>query len=252
MSTVEVILSPAELAAFERRDLSATTCVVFDVLRATTSMLTALANGAACVVPVSDIAAAVEYRRRDPTVLLAGERNGLRITASQSGGVEFDLGNSPREFTSERVRGRMAVMTTTNGTRALRACLTAKATLLGGFVNLRALAKWLKREKPAHLALVCSGTGGDVALEDVLAAGALLGALKWRPDAGPDSDAAALASAVYRAACSELSGTVARARNARRLLAIPELRDDVALCLARDSINIVAALARDGVVRKLA
>src|SRR5258707_11084275 len=97
---IDVALHPAEIAQLPARDLSRTTCIVFDVLRATSSMVTALANGAAAIVPVADIAEALAVKEKQPDVLLGGERNGLRITAVLTGGTDFDLRNSPREYTA--------------------------------------------------------------------------------------------------------------------------------------------------------
>jgi 2-phosphosulfolactate phosphatase len=119
-TSLDVHLTPAEFARLRSRDLSQSVCVVFDILRATSTMVTALANGAAAILPVAEISDALAIRMERPEVLLAGEREGLRILSSSSGGVDFDLGNSPREFTPERVQDKTIVMTTTNGTRALR------------------------------------------------------------------------------------------------------------------------------------
>src|SRR2546429_8000164 len=96
---LEVLFSPAELALLGQRDLSRTICVVFDVLRATSSIVTALSNGATAILPVTEISDALKIRRREPDVLLAGERDGLRIQRNLTGSLDFDLGNSPREFT---------------------------------------------------------------------------------------------------------------------------------------------------------
>ena len=93
---VEVLLSPAEYLAREGAGFSGKVCVVFDVLRATSVMVTGLARGAAGFLPVTEIAVAVARHKKFPAALLAGEREGWRITAAQSGGVEFELGNSPR------------------------------------------------------------------------------------------------------------------------------------------------------------
>src|SRR5690348_6442306 len=103
---VEVLFAPAEFGALKQRDLRKTVCVVFDVLRATSSMVTALGNGATGILPVDEISEALACRKDDPAVLLAGERDGLRIGGQLTGGVEFELGNSPREFTAEKVGGR--------------------------------------------------------------------------------------------------------------------------------------------------
>src|SRR5436853_2443392 len=129
----DVLFSPAEFNALPQRDLSHTVCVVFDILRATTSMVTALGNGAREILPVSEISQALALRDQHPRALLAGERDGLRIRAAQTGSIDFDLGNSPREFTADVVRDRSIIMTTTNGTRALNACAGARQILIGSF-----------------------------------------------------------------------------------------------------------------------
>jgi 2-phosphosulfolactate phosphatase len=177
MKTLEVLFTPADFAALDRRNLDRTLAVVFDVFRASSSMITALAHGATAVIPVGEIAEALEQRRRDPRVLLAGERDGLLIRAELTGGTDFDLGNSPLEFTPEKVAGRTIVMTTTNGTRALRACAHARTVLVSSFLNLKATAARVARERPENLLLICSGTFEQTAYEDVLGAGALCDAL---------------------------------------------------------------------------
>src|ERR1035441_652016 len=177
-TTLEVLFAPAEYALMQERDLRQTVCVVFDILRATSTMVTALGNGAAAILPVAEILEALGIRERRPDVLLAGERDGVRIEGNLTGGVSFDLGNSPREFTAARIKDKTIAMTTTNGTRALRACAPASAVLLGSFLNLRATAEFLESEAPAHLLLVCSGTLDQASYEDLLGAGALC-ALVW-------------------------------------------------------------------------
>src|SRR5882672_486003 len=153
---LEVLFTPAEFDRLPERNLSETVCVVFDVLRATSTMVTALANGAAAILPVVDIPQALGVRQRESRVLLAGERDGLRIGAELTGGIAFDLGNSPREFTRGKVSGRTIAMTTTNGTRALRACASARTVVLGSFLNLGAVAGLIHKTEPADLLLVCS------------------------------------------------------------------------------------------------
>jgi 2-phosphosulfolactate phosphatase len=250
MNQIEVLFTPAEFTALAARDLSRVTCVVFDVLRATTTMLAALHHGAAAIVPVADIGAALALRQQHPDWLLAGERGGLRITAALTGGVEFDLGNSPREFTPERVRGRTIVTTTTNGTRALRACLGAERVWLGGLVNVAALAAQLQRDAPEQLLLVCAGTGEEAAFEDVLGAGALCDALGAPVDPDGAADSAQMARQLFRQQAADLPGAMRLARNGRRLLALPELAADVPVCLRRDSLPVLAGLHADGFVRR--
>jgi len=248
---LEVLFTPADFEGLARRDLSRSTCVVLDILRATTSMTTALSNGAVAIIPVSDISEAVAIKKRRTDVLLAGERGGRRITADISGGIDFDLGNSPREFTSEKVRGRTIVMTTTNGTRALRACANAEHVLIGSFLNLRATVHWIRARLPSELLLICSGTFEQAALEDTLAAGALCEKL-WPDYAGGQvADSAEIARRIYPLFQADLLGAMKHALNGRRLLNDPELRADVLYCVEREIVGFVAGLHPDGTIRKL-
>jgi 2-phosphosulfolactate phosphatase len=249
MKSLEVLLAPAEVAALARRDLSTTCCVVFDVLRATSTMVTALANGAAAILPVEEIGDALAARQRWPETLLAGEREGVRIGAELTRGRAFDLGNSPREFTRDRVGGRIIVMTTTNGTRALRGCAGAQTVLAGSFLNLEATARYIERLNPPALLLVCSGTLDQAAGEDALGAGALCDRLWATYGGGSVADSAHIARRLYLAESADLVAAMARSRNGRRLLAHPALREDVPFCLQRDTLALVAVLNADGRVR---
>lgn len=246
MKNLEVLFTPADFAALKEQNLSDTLCVVFDVFRATSSMITALANGAAAMIPVGEIPEALEIRRRHPAVLLAGEREGLRIGAPLTGGVEFDFGNSPREFTQERVAGKTIVSTTTNGTRALRACAHAKTVLISSFLNLAATATAIQKANPDSVLVICSGTFEQTALEDILGAGALCDLLWNDFAAGKISDSAVIARKIFQSGESDLLKAASEARNGRKLLSHPDLRDDVPFCLQRDNCNFAAALQTDG------
>jgi 2-phosphosulfolactate phosphatase len=247
-TTLEVQFAPAEYALMTGRDLRETVCVVFDVLRATSTMVTALGHGAAGIVPVAEIAEALSLRQRRPEVLLAGERDGVRIGGHLTGGRGFDLGNSPREFTAEAVGGRTIATTTTNGTRALRACAPAATVLLGSFLNLSATAEFIEQLHPSHLLLVGSGTLDQTAYEDVLGAGALCDQLWPKYGNGAVADSALIARRLFRLEQNDLLAAVAQSRNGRRLLAHPDLRDDVAFCVQRDLFSLVAEMGKDGLV----
>jgi 2-phosphosulfolactate phosphatase len=247
---LHVILTPAELPALAGRDLRGTTCVVFDILRATSTFVTALHHGATAIVPVSEIAEAVARRQKQPDVLLAGERNGVKISAAQTGDMDFDLGNSPREYTPEKIRGKTIVSTTTNGTRALRACAQARTVLAASFLNLTATADFLRGQQ--EIILVCSGTGAGTALEDVLAAGALAEILITdRPPRPALSDAAEVARQTFARMNTDLAAAIGGSQNGRRLQAIPELCADVAFCAQRDVFNLVAAMDASGCLQKI-
>jgi len=249
---IETILTPAELPVLAQRDLRATACVVFDVLRATSTFVTALHHGAQAIIPVSEIAEAVEIKKsevrsqKSEAILLGGERNGVRISAN---GIDFDLGNSPREYTPEKVCGKTIVSTTTNGTRALRACVGAKTILASSFLNLGATAEFLRRENCENILLVCAGTGENQADEDVLAAGALCEMLSGGKTMF--SDSAQIAFQTYTLAKPDFSAAICGSENARRLLAIPELRDDVEFCSRHNIFPLIARMNADGVIRSI-
>ena len=243
---IDVILSPAELPALKKLDLSKTACIVFDVLRATSTFVTALNNGAKAIIPVSTITEAIALRKKQPDLLLGGEREGVKIKASQSGSADFDLGNSPREYTPEKVEGKTIVSTTTNGTLALEACTKGGIVLAGSFLNLTATAKFLRHLQMEEILVVCAGTGKTAALEDVLAAGALCDML-----IGKFSDSAQIARHAYAYAEMDLGAAVCNSENARRLLTTPELRGDVSYCLHVDAFDIVAVMGTDNAIRIL-
>lgn len=248
-TTLEVLFTPAEYEAFSGRDLTQTVCVVFDVFRATSTIVTALANGAAAVIPVAEISDALALRSENPQILLAGEREGHRIRKDLTGGIDFDLGNSPREFTSDRVRGKTIALSTTNGSRALRACAHAKEILVGSFLNLAATAAHLKRVPPTSLLLVCSGTGDQAAYEDLLGCGALADLLSTEFGAETFADSARVALEIYRQNQRDLLKAARTSRNGRRLMSIPELRDDLAWCLQRDRFPLVAKLEGNSIIK---
>jgi 2-phosphosulfolactate phosphatase len=249
MTKLEALFTPAEFEALRISGAGGKVCVVFDVLRATSSMVTALSHGAEQILPTGTIPEALALRETHPGCLLAGERDGVRIRSDLTGGIEFDLGNSPREFVSETVEGKTIVMTTTNGTRALRACAAATATLVCSFLNLRATADYLAAMDPPDLLLVGSGTFEEAAYEDVLGVGALAHLLWAGRTQGVVADSALLARRLFLLEEPDLPAALARARNGRRLLERPDLREDVAFCAQRDRLDIVAALTEDGAVR---
>jgi len=158
---LDVVFTPAEADAAK---LAGRTVVVIDVLRATSTIVEALANGARAVIPVDTVERAVrtasEIGRGD--TLLCGERGSKLIEG-------FHLGNSPLEFTAEHVAGKTLVMTTTNGTMALLAAGAARRCVLGAFLNATAVTAALAEEDDA--VLLCAGREGRFALEDAVCAG---------------------------------------------------------------------------------
>jgi 2-phosphosulfolactate phosphatase len=233
---IDAALSPLEIDLLPGLDLTRSTVVVFDVLRATSSIITALANGASEVHPVTSIAEAYEVKKRIPGALLAGERHGNRFEG-------FDLGNSPLEYRS--LKSQRIVLFTTNGSTALRACAKAGHVLLGALLNMGALVAHLKAADPANVLLVCAGTVREPALEDLFGAGMLCSNFQ---DATL-SDAAKITASVFRKYQEDPLHCLHESRNGRVLMA-DDRRDDVRWC-ARRSLYAVVAEMRDGVVRKI-
>jgi len=243
---LEVLLTPADFALLPKRDLSNAVCIVFDILRATTSMVTALHNGAEEILPVSEIPEALALAKKNPGALLAGERDGLRILAAQTGSVDFNLGNSPREFTPENVRGKKIIMTTTNGTRALQSCKHAKRVFAASFLNLTKTAEHVQKISAKEIFVICAGTFEEAAYEDTLAAGAICDLL-WQQHQTNATDAAHIARQIWLDAKNDLPTALQHSRNARRLLSRPDLSQDVPFSIQRDTVDLVAELKETAV-----
>jgi len=145
-------------------DLRGVTAVVIDVLRASTTIIHALAAGATAVIACREVDEARQWRAQlsEDDVVLGGERGGLPIEG-------FDLGNSPDEYSPDRVGGRTVVLTTTNGTAAIEHARKAEIVLIGAFVNASAVFRHLLTAD--RIALICAGTDGQYSLDDLLAAG---------------------------------------------------------------------------------
>jgi 2-phosphosulfolactate phosphatase len=148
--------------------------IVLDILRASTTITTALVNGAVEVLPFQEVAdaeaAAKDYSRE--AVILGGERGGLPIPG-------FDCGNSPSEYSPERVAGKKVLFTTTNGTLAMMHCKLASQVAIGSFVNLAAIVERLAAEHNGRAVhLLCAGTGRSITREDTLCAGAIVAGLQ--------------------------------------------------------------------------
>ena len=219
----------------------AATVVVIDVLRATSSIVTALDNGAAGVVPVREPEEAVAVMRRfgRDRSLLCGERDSRLIAG-------FDLDNSPASFARERVAGKTLVLTTTNGTRALVEAARGNAVVYcAALLNRAAIAERLAAGEGAAL-LLCAGSHGTPSLEDLLCAGAIADALLHQHKKLPLTDAARAAATLYAAGAKKLTTAIAMGTHALDLVA-KGFAADVAACARLDVSRGVPRYA-DGVI----
>ncbi|MBI1966612.1 MAG: 2-phosphosulfolactate phosphatase [Gemmatimonadetes bacterium] len=219
-------------------DLAGRGVVVIDILRATTTIIAALANGAKAVIPAatSEEAVRLTANLEKDGFLLAGERKCLKIEG-------FALGNSPREMTPEVVAGKTVFLATTNGTPALVAAQGGDPVLVGAAVNFGALAERagaVFRER-GDLAVICAGREKQFALEDAYAAGRLVKVVKKgiRKIALNDAAEVALALTERYAGWDDALKRCAAARQLQEL----ELGDDVAFSATPDRFSTVPTYA---------
>jgi 2-phosphosulfolactate phosphatase len=237
MAAVDVVLLPRDLEPEHRRDR---TVVVFDVLRATTSVAAALAAGVKEIRVFADVAgaraAAGRFGGGTGAALLCGEENCLPPNG-------FDLGNSPRQFEQVRHGGRVAFLSTTNGTRAILAAGGASVILTGALVNATAVAH-VAAAAGRDVTLLCAGTQGRVAMEDVLGAGAVMDGLAKLGPVTPASDVARMARDLFRARRHDLAPALAETRGGQNVLAAG-LGPDIEFAAALDTLDVVGVVRGD-------
>jgi 2-phosphosulfolactate phosphatase len=211
-------------------------CVVIDNLRAGTTIVAALAAGCPAVIPTETPEEARKIARARGC-LLGGERNSVMIEG-------FDFGNSPLEYTSDRIAGRPIAFTTTNGTRAMRACASADSLVVASFLNARAAARFLGESK-SDILIVCSGTRGEPTIEDTVCAGVLLDSL-GRADSNEASEAVAL----WNRHKGDLAGMMKRVSPHGRSLVDIGLERDIDFAAALNKFTILPVLKGEEIVRK--
>jgi 2-phosphosulfolactate phosphatase len=228
---LEVFMSPGELAS---GDVQGRVVAVIDVLRASTSIAVALANGARTVVPVEDVDEAITRSRQfeRSQVRLAGERKMLPIPG-------FDMGNSPVEFTRHSVTDRTVLITTTNGTRALMALQGARDIVVASYVNLSVVSAMLRAAARANdISIVCAGTEGHFSLEDAACAGRYVRSIT-QPGSSLTLNDAARACALIDGKYGDNIAEIFRDSWHGQALAEAGFGDDLVACAAVDSHPVV-------------
>lgn len=221
-----LISAPSELA------------IVIDTLRFTTTACQAFKAGAEELQVASEIDQIRSMRdacsKAKNATALCGERHGHKIDG-------FDLGNSPYEYTSESVSGKSLFFTTTNGTRAISAAQESGTTSvwLAALVNRHTVAQRLQSESPVSAQLICAGTDGQIALEDVLAAGAILAALQVSR-AIITGDGAAIALAAWESYQARISNAFHTAAGGQNLIEAG-YEKDLKFAAQVDYLNLVPA-----------
>ncbi|ALI98186.1 2-phosphosulfolactate phosphatase [Rufibacter tibetensis] len=226
MPSMDVCFSPELLPLY---NLTGKIAVAVDVLRATSSMVTALSHGITHIAPVSELDSCLAYR--DLGYLVAAERDGIKAEG-------FDLGNSPFHYLEEDRTGRMLAITTTNGTQAIRLSRAADEVLVGAFLNVGAVAEYV-RKAGKDVIVVCAGWKGLFNLEDTLFAGAL--AERLEGDFTLNHDATLAAYHLYKAAKADKLGFLSKSSHVQRLERLHILKD-IEFCLQEDTYTVVPVL----------
>jgi len=221
---LEVCLTPALLDLYTIED---SIVVVIDILRATSSIVYGIENGATSIIPVAQVEDCLNYSNRG--YLLAAERNGEVVQG-------YDFGNSPFSYTKEKVGGKTVVLTTTNGTKALHlARARAHQVVIGSFLNLKSLCDWLKLQNK-NVLLLCAGWKDNFNLEDTLFAGAVVAELRKEFTHFDDSSVAA--EDLFQLAKNDLRAYINKSSHSHRLAAL-SIEEDVKFCL---QLNICTAI----------
>jgi 2-phosphosulfolactate phosphatase len=222
----DVCFSPVMYPAY--RNEGGATVVVVDIFRATTCICTAFENGVKKIIPVETLEEAVDYRNKG--YLVAAERNVRKCDFA-------DFGNSPFDFSMEKVGNQEIVFTTTNGTRAIHAAVDAKHLIIGSFLNLSSAARFCS-EKGDDVVIVCSGWNDRFNIEDTLFAGALAFILKDRFNFEIIGDSAVAAIDLWEKAKSDLVSYLNKSEHIVRLKANGQEKA-IEYCLRQDVTSLV-------------
>ncbi len=222
---------------FNSQDSTGKRIVVVDVLRASTSIVTALAHGARKVIPVETPEKAKETAKAMPknTALLCGERESVRLPG-------FDLGNSPEEYKEDIVRDKVLIFTSTNGSRTLLKAQAADEVFMGGFVNMSALIRRLIADDKDSL-IACSGHNGGFCLEDGVCAGMIVDRLKKEmpQDAIDMGDEGLAGYVLYQYYDNKLHKMMEESFWGKQLID-NGMGDDLPICVSIDLYDVVPVL----------
>ena len=231
---LETCFSPA---LFEAEGHANSIVVIIDILRASSAICTAFANGAVSIIPVAEIAEARDYKSRG--YLVAAERDGYILDFA-------DFGNSPFNFTKEKVFGKTIVYSTTNGTGIINLTLSAYMTVIGSFLNIGALSQWLIRQD-RDVVLLCAGWKNRFNIEDTVCAGAIADILMRNDCYTTICDSTLAAIDLWSLASPDLSGYIEKAAQRTRLRD-KSLDDCIEFCLTPDFTDKIPVMKNGALV----
>jgi 2-phosphosulfolactate phosphatase len=226
MKSIDVCISPDLLHLY---NLEGKVVVVVDILRATSCMTTAFANGVSSIIPVATIEECLAYKNKG--YLAAAERDGRTAEG-------FDLGNSPFSYMDPSFRGKTIVVTTTNGTQAITLSRAASQILIGSFLNKTAMINYLANQS-LDVIVLCSGWRGSFNMEDTLYGGALVSGLEGI--FSHESDSALMAKRIYESARYDMMKYLEDSTHFKRLSRLNSY-NDIDFCMTQDLYNVLAMM----------
>ena len=238
MNNLETLFIPEEIKNIE---LAGKLVVIIDVLRASSTIVTALANGCRGFIPIlsPDQAKKKVQQFEKKGVLLGGEREGIKIKG-------FDLGNSPREYKRELVKDKTIIFSTTNGVKALEMVKSAYRIIIGSFLNLQVVCNYCTNYQ-GDISIICAGKEGKFSLEDAACAGMIINFLRdVFPVACREADANLTAQLLYEKFGNNILEILRKSQHGRYLESIG-LGEDLKFCSQLDFFHIVP-IFRDGII----
>jgi len=238
MNNLETLFIPEEIKNIE---LAGKLVVMIDVLRASSTIITALANGCRGFIPIlsPDQAKKKAQQFEKERILLGGEREGIKIKG-------FDLGNSPREYKRELVKDKTIIFSTTNGVKTLEMVKSAYKIIIGSFLNLQAVYNYCTNYQ-GNILIICAGKEGKFSLEDTACAGMIINSLKdVFPGACQEVDANLIVQLLYEKFSNNILEILRKSQHGRYLDSIG-LGEDLKFCSQLDFFHIVP-IFRDGII----
>ena len=238
MNNLETLFIPEEIKNVE---LAGKLVVIIDILRASSTIVTALANGCRGFIPIfsPDKAKKKAQEFEKERILLGGEREGIKIEG-------FDLGNSPREYKREAVKDKTIIFSTTNGVKTLEMVKGAHRIIIGSFLNLQAVCDYCTDYK-GDILIICAGRKGRFSLEDTACAGMMVNSLRdVFPGDHQEVDANLTAQLLYIKFGNNILEILGKSQHGRYLESIG-LDEDLKFCSQLDLFHIVP-IFRDGII----
>lgn len=229
--------------SFQEEELRGKSAVIIDVLRASSTIVAALNNGAKKIIPVEDMDGAMRIARSmdQDDYLLCGEKNGQKIEG-------YHLGNSPLEYDRKTVEDKTIILNTTNGTKAIKKANLANRIYVGCFLNQKSILKALEEHDDA-VVLICSGWQGRLSLEDTLFAGSLISKMCKGKLPENTKDGVKVAFGLFEKFGDDLEGAIGGSDHAKRLKElVPE--DDIPFTSQVDKFDVLPGM-KDGILINL-